>query len=421
MNVIYHDKQTNSLFKGIVFMTLVEIIFLVETSLEINLNVIRYLCATMALWYYAKGILNNRILIRSRYSPTILKFFSFLLLVWSITIIIRGLSTTFSGYINYTHLKIFISGQYLIYLIPLVVFIEPNPILIKKILKFSYRLSIIYLIFAIPFFLNLIDTNQPLELGKSIQNIAVVAAFGISIVFLTSSYHSIRVKIICYSTIFISLIIMALLSRRGAVIYLISLLLFYTLITFFSSSIIIKRSKFSAILGTLISVGLASLMVAVINLNFNPLIEKINTGFDNRKTIFNDFTDDFNSHPIDWYIGRGMNGTFYSSTNSLLKINQRDTIENGYYHLILQGGGIYLFIISFISLLAIYKGFFQSNNIVAKAFASIVAIYFIDMIGFGLPSLALKHVLVWIAISFCFSTSFRNLKDEQLITFLRIN
>ena len=79
------------------------------------------------------------------------------------------------------------------------------------------------------------------------------------------------------------------------------------------------------------------------------------------------------------------------------------------------GGGIWLVLLILLSLKSVYLGLFKSNNKLCKGFAFIIVVYYIDMIGFGIATISLGYMMVFIAISICCNKQFRRLTDEDLM------
>src|SRR5690606_27942696 len=151
---------------------------------------------------------------------------------------------------------------------------------------------------------------------------------------------------------------------------------------------------------------------------FDLFFERADTGFDSRESVIRDFTDDFNIRPIDWYVGRGPFGTYYSNIGSGAS-NDRTLIENGYYQYILKAGLFFLVPFLLISVIAIINVFFRSKNHLSKAAAILIIVNLIDMIGYGLPFLGLKYLNLLIAFGFCFSPVIRNMDDLEIRKIIR--
>jgi hypothetical protein len=154
----------------------------------------------------------------------------------------------------------------------------------------------------------------------------------------------------------------------------------------------------------------------VFNLSrFSYLVERSKTGLESRQDYIDEFYDDFNAHPMDWITGRGVLGEFTSHLWEVSRESEtRPGIESGYLDHILRGGYVYVFLLVFMSIPAIFMGFFSSKNILSKAFAAIILINLIDLVGFGIPSLTLKYLFIWIGMGVCYSKRMRSYSDDYL-------
>lgn len=146
---------------------------------------------------------------------------------------------------------------------------------------------------------------------------------------------------------------------------------------------------------------------------FEPVISStfiFQRGFDesaleaSRGRVFSDFFADF-VMTTDWVFGRGLDGHILR-TIALDETEQ--LIENGFLTILLKGGLFYLVPMLLIMLRACYLGLFKSNNDLAKALASVVIIYLVSMIMFGLPDYSSHYVMVWVSIAACLSSAIRN-------------
>lgn len=391
-------------------MLLVEVTVFVNIFLEINLPILRYFLATVALFCFVTGVFQCRLKFRSPISKSYLVI-SFVLLMWIFYMIFRGFPLIISGFSNHLFFKQFISGQLLLYLIPLVLFVRPDEYFIKRIFRFSFNLSLLYLIAFFPFSVIIgIGWGNYHFLEQSAYYFAAPAGM----LLLTLPYHSHRVKLISLLTIGIAIVIMAILARRSSLGYYGSIIGFSAILINFSLSPIVNKTRLVSMFFTF-SVAAVGLVALLFNLDkFSYLAEKSQDGFSNREIVFLEFFVDMDKDPKDWVVGRGINGTFKSISLANFKNNVRDGIENGYLQAILKGGYIYLGLIIFLSLGAMLNGFFRSKNLLSKACAAFIFIQFIEMIGFGLPSLTVKYLFFWIAIVSCFYKPILNNSDFKL-------
>lgn len=407
-------------YKNIYKFILTAVIALLFTELEkvvgINLPLLRYLIYAVALYFFLKGVAYTYSM--KNYNSFALKLLITIIFLSVIYSIIIALPSIFSSAYNYINLKRLLSGNIIVFLFPLILLIKPDLYVWKRILSLSYKLAVLYLLFTIPF-IAYFATNPELLAEGFVRNFAS----GASIILLTITYHSKKVKFVTVITFIISLILMVLLARRNQILYLSLLFICLLFITFSFSTRQIKRSRTSFIIGLLFIVSTSVLVIYFLNLDFSLVTERFSmTASDginySRKGVMTEFKADFNKTPLDWWLGRGMNGSYFSSIASLdsngFLAGQRAEIENGYLYLILKGGLLYLIPFVLLSLIGAYKGFFKSKNLLSKAAASIVFINLFDLIGFGIPGLHLKSLLLWFSLALCYSVLIRNYSDDYI-------
>jgi hypothetical protein len=370
---------------------------------NLNFPILRYFLFFVSSFYFIKGIIKSR----NKEQINVLTRVLFIVFLFYIIIsIFRGFQKVTDSNQNYLYLKKFISGDFLVLVIPFVFLVKPNIAFYKKLFKYLYIMTLLGIIIVPMVFV--VYKNNPFF---GIENLTRLFTSSGSILILTTLYHKKRINYILYLSFFIALIFLLLLARRNMIVYISSVILFGIFINTFYQS----KNKLFPILYMLFLIGLIALLFYFFKDNFGFAIDRFSTGFDSRTTVLDEFIYDFNKTPSDWILGRGLYGEYYSQTTAInIDQNTRDGIENGYLNHILFGGWIYLGSLILISLPAIYLGFFKSRNILSKAFAAIIVIYFIDMIGFGLPAPHIKYLMIFISISGCYSKWLRNLPDRFL-------
>ncbi|MBK6564140.1 MAG: hypothetical protein IPG18_02850 [Saprospiraceae bacterium] len=406
MKLTYNYKYSGFCL-AIILMFFVEATKLLDLQFKLNFPVLRYLMATLATFFLLLSIWNCR---QNFLEKRIFLFttLSISLIIWSIYMIYQGMPQVFSGYQNHVHLKQLISGQLLIYLLPLLLIVKYDGNILRIIFKTCYNLSLILLLFIISFvILNGIDSIfRPLEI---LFNLSTSSA----IMVLALPYFKFKEKLITVSLMFVMLLITALLARRTGTAYCAGVFLFTFWLLNFTTSNLVSKKRVLSLVSSFTIVGIF-LGLLLINLDkFSILGNRSKEGFENRDVVFLEYVVDMDKKPDDWVYGRGINGMFKSHLSNF-KSGQRDTIENGYLQMILKGGYIYLGLFVILSLFAIIQGFFNSSNLMTKAFAAYILLYYVEMIGFGLPSLTLKYMLIWIGIAVCTNKAFRNLSDYEI-------
>lgn len=207
---------------------------------------------------------------------------------------------------------------------------------------------------------------------------------------------------------------MMILARRNKVIYFGSVLFFTYYINLFFKNTLLSVSKLTLIRSAIVLIIFFCIILVSFSRKFDLFWERMDTGMESREDIIELFIYDFNRTPQDWIWGRGIFGQFEGGILADEDTGRRDGIENGYYQTVLKGGGIFLFLLAVVSINAAYKGFFKSNNILCKGFASLLIIFFINMIAMNQYGITMKSIFIFIAISACNSKDLRGLTDHYL-------
>ena len=137
---------------------------------------------------------------------------------------------------------------------------------------------------------------------------------------------------------------------------------------------------------------------------------------DSRSAILEDFVRDMDE--ASWAFGRGALGEtrLHKSwgTRGGHIIRERDGIENGYFQVILKGGGLMLVLMLALALPAAVLGLFGARNWLVRAAGVVVAGRLIDMAVYGVPAARNDYVLFWLAVGACLSVRLRRTSDAEL-------
>ena len=394
------QKPRSFIFKGILsvqIMLLIDAVFLIfhlETSQALSL--IRYIFYFFGVYWIFKG------LAKSHQRATL---FVTLFLIWNAYLILVALPELTNPMQNHLLLKQFISGKLFIAVLPFLICADVDTLLFKKIFKFSYCMILLYIILAIP---TCYTDMSFITVGQS-EFITFLIEGAILILF-TLPYHRRKTIIVATLAVIIAIVVMMLLARRNKVVFYGGGL---------GLAIILNILKGKIPVGKKIAIILLTICGFVFVLNsgslFQAFFDKMDSGMSSRENVVEDFHDDFNKTPIDWVLGRGMFGEFDAGIlNTNENTDLRDGIENGYLHHILKGGWIWLGLFILISLIAMQKGLFQSKNIFVQGCALFLLLHFLDMVGFGIPVVSLKYILIFLSIAVCMSLKWRNYTDKEL-------
>lgn len=386
------NNSNNTLYKVILWSQFVTLLPLGLGLLHFQktqlISLIGYLCMSIATLLLLRYAIKHHLK---------LNWVRTLFFIWVVYLYISAIPDIFNPDSNYINLKKFLTELMFMYAIPLFMIVEIDTVFLRKLFKFSYFLGIIYLFTVI--------------LGNGRSEWYTMLAEGLIILIMTWPYHSIKKNVVVIAAILVAIVFMMLAARRNKVVFYGGGLMFAVLINLFSANSFGFGRKL--VLGILVL-----LMAFVLYLNmssFGFFVERMGTGMESREGVITLFVSDFNSHPSDWVFGRGLYGQVEADFNATDEATGlRDGIENGYLFLILKGGGIWLGLLTLIALNAIFKGLFRSKNLLCKGFAMIILLYYLDMIGFGIPQTSLKYIMVFLAIAGCNTAWLRESSDQYL-------
>ena len=134
-----------------------------------------------------------------------------------------------------------------------------------------------------------------------------------------------------------------------------------------------------------------------------------NTG---REMLVADMVKDFNSHPLSWIFGRGVNGSYETSILSIG--GRRQAMEWGFLCLILKGGIPYLIMYVYLLLHAFVMGIYHSKNLPSKGLAFICLLCVILLVDVYTPSYGLYYFMAWFSFGLLENEKFRQLDDVTI-------
>jgi len=279
------------------------------------------------------------------------------------------------------------------------------------ILYYKYTLILIPLAILMQVFV--IMTNMSPD--NWIDNANKINIFDIGSWYLLLTAHISRKKYVSYFVIFYYILWIFLWSiwgRRGMLVEVVVLFIFMILMRL-RSRYVMFADRMKLYLSGLVIIILVLLFgyIAKSSYAFQRGLSK--EGFsESRSGVFEDFLMDFNS-PSDWIWGRGLEGRVLR-TGIHLNEDTGDMIENGFLHVILKGGLLYLVPFLIILIRASYLGLFRSNNDLIKALACLIIVHIIMMTYFNLPDYSTRYIFVWISVSVCYNPVMRNYSDAEI-------
>ena len=327
---------------------------------------------------------------------------------WALIIILRGLSFNYK-FIN--HLIFDATNGILPYLLPFILLFPATLSFYKKLLNIIIILNVFFFMFNIIFFRNLFSNDHTGQLSQGMtENFTTYLGLPIGFLLLTFYYQSNKKKIFAIIIILITWLLVIIRARRGLVFISSSIIIFSCILFFLSSN----KKILITFLGLIITFFIMTYFHQVYNSNngiFSYLVERADE--DTRNDVEIQFYKDMQLQ--DWIAGRGINGKYYCPEIEPEDLTgYRSVIETGYLQIILKGGLISLGLLLMIAIPAIVKGFFFSENLLAKAAAAWILIWLMSLYPTTVVNFSLNYLLFWISIGICYSKEIRNIPDTLI-------
>jgi hypothetical protein len=356
--------------------------------------------------------ISSRILNNFKFENSYFKFVFAIFFCYQLFVIARGWS------FDYGEIKGYLQTNYVFwpFLIPLFIFFEKEITTFGYLLKWIYIVGIIFLVITLVF--------PTLLINRLTSETIISLIFPCGFLLLNAAYLPNRKVNVTFVVIFISILSLTYLARRSS---LVTLLGFLTT-AYFLNLLNQSKTKLFKIFPIIIIVGVFLLFSRYFDNSKEVLFNKIRSRIseDTRTGLFQMFYVDMKD---DMLIGKGMNGTYYFPTPGaevdgviFEEVEFRNVIENGYLQQILNGGYVQIVLLVLVLLPAALLGFFTSSNQFVKACSVIIFLRLIEMSFYGLPTLSLSYILVWICVGICYKTSLRRLTNDEIhCEFQKIN
>lgn len=400
----------NKHFNKLIFiLAVLQFQLVVESRFELNFPLFRYALAMLASYYLVNSIKISSIF--NKENSFVFRLFAILILLLGLYSITQGIPDLSSPTRNFINLKSFIGGRLLLFLIPFIIFYKVSLESLKYLIKLSFILLYIFCFFLI------LDFGEYFSRVKSPELIVRWLAGSVGFLILIFIYLPDKMRNFLFLVLGLSLLLMLLHARRNMVLFFGSSLIISYIINLINN----KDSKSSLFLISrgLIVASFFLVLIFVVNLDFSLFVDRASTGMESREDVIEEFIVDLKPMSLDFFLGRGINGTFYSYYLGYDEYGEiapggglRNLIENGYLNIILNHGFIYLLSFLLLTIFGVIQGFFYSRNILSKSAASFLIVNLIDMIGYGVPELTFKYFFVWFSLALCFSKEIRQLDDE---------
>lgn len=346
------------------------------------------------------------------------KFILTLLIVWFYFLVVWSFRLDFD-FIK----KMFFGGDgsLFTYLVPLVVLFHQKVLFLKSTINTIVILGLLYLVFLFIFKDNIFkayDINSVENAKYFIEYCAKWLSIAAGFIFLLYPYFSKKIKTLALIIILTTLVIAVFRARRG----LIFLSIFPLLMAVFLYILNSRNKMLALTVGLTVFLGFAGLGYKFYSENENGFFSNISGRIDEdtrsnvEECLYNDFKFE------DWILGRGFEGRYFCPNidSNYEVVGYRSVIETGYLNIILNSGGIYLALLLALMIPAIFKGWFQSKNILSKAAASWIFFWLLTLYPTNLFAFSMNYLLVWIAVGICFSERLRLIPDEILKRYFTI-
>jgi hypothetical protein len=352
-------------------------------------------------------------LVRYKIESKYLASMYILYFIWSITIVARGFS------FNRDYLiEIFVDsyGGIFLYLSPFILLFPINLIYIKKVFNVAIILSAIFLLFSLSYLEQLFgaDSEDGQRLLESFARFLIIPC---GFVLLMNAYQSNKRNLFALFIILFTFLLAVVRARRGLIFISLNIIIFSFIFYFYNN----KGNLLKRFLPVILMPLVLLYAVVIFNTNKSNTFSNINERIDEdtRSAVVAFFVLDMDVE--DWLIGRGINGEYYCPVSDSNHSDYRNVIETNYLQIILKGGLISLGIFLLITIPAIIKGLFYSDNLLSKASGLWILFWLIDMYPTTVTVFALNYLIVWICVGICYSKQIRKLSDNSIVEFFRLN
>lgn len=135
-----------------------------------------------------------------------------------------------------------------------------------------------------------------------------------------------------------------------------------------------------------------------------------------REDITDAMIKDFNNTPIDWLVGRGINGSYaYAGDTGGTVSGRREYMEWGFLQMILKGGIIYLLLSTLLLARAVFQGFRRSKNLLCKAMAAMCFWQIVGLsCGVSEAFVNVRYAIIWFCVGCLENKKIRMMSDNEI-------
>jgi len=330
--------------------------------------------------------------------------------LWFVFIIGQDFESFFdTQFVLYFFLNPFYGGM--LYFVPAILLFPKKLAFYKKAIYVIFLLCIIYIVYDLIFFRDLMSSDHTNLLSQELVETSFDLSISAGFILLTYKYHSDKRNLLAMLTILLTLFFAVVRARRGLIL-MTGAVIFFSYVLF----VVYSRKKMMILYFSILLISIGFLYAAnIYNIKTNRIFSFVaeRGDEDTRTGVELHFYADMK--PIDWLIGRGIDGNYYCpNVDEDAVSNYRSVIETGYLQIILKGGIISLGLLLLITIPAIFKGIFYSNNTLSKAAGIWIFLAVLSFYPATVDTFSMRYLLVWIAVGICYSKEIRNIPDEVL-------
>lgn len=346
---------------------------------------------------------------------TYLRAVFFVYILWLFSIVIRGIQF---DYDSIKQLLFDPSAGLFLYLVPLVILIPVSSSLIRGLFTAIAALSIIYLLYDLIFIKQLLYPYENMRSQAMFEYFTQHLSLPGGFFLLTYIYHSKKYNLLILFTMAVTFVLAVIRARRGLMLMSFSMLFFALVIYQYVNKTRVVNIIVSLFLVMLVTYGVVRIYSENRKDTFSLITERI--GQQTRTEVVEYFYRDLKTR--DWIIGKGMNGEYFcpgvNEGEGRITI-YRKVVETGFLQIILKGGVISLGLLALIAIPAIFKGLFNSRNILSKAAGIWIMLLFFFLYPATPTMFSLHYIIVWVSIGICYSDRLRNLTDLEILNALK--
>lgn len=385
--------------------------FVISTSDEVNYVICNIFQITGLLLMVPSAVLLMSLKIENTY----LKAVFFVYILWLLSVVVRGIQF---DYESIKQLLFDPSSGLFLYLVPLVILIPVNSSLIKRLFTTIAALCIIYLLYDLIFIRQLLYPYENMRSQAMFEYFTQHLSLPGGFFLLTYIYHSKKNNLLILFTLAVTFVLAVIRARRGLMLMSFSMLFFAFFIYQYENKTRVVNIIVSLFFVIIVTYGVVRIYSENRKDTFSLITERI--GQQTRMEVEQYFYRDLKTK--DWIIGKGMNGEYFcpgvNEGEGRITI-YRKVIETGFLQIILKGGVISLGLLALIAIPAIFKGLFNSRNILSKAAGIWVLLLFFFLYPATPTMFSLHYIIVWISIGICYSDRLRNLTDLEILNALK--